>query len=234
MAGYDTFAKTYDDIIRNRSPINELSFQFILKHIEEIKGQKICDLGCGQGELSYRLLKNGGHVTGIDISQELLEIAQHYPNADAIDWVEDDAQELREILENDYDLVVSSLMLMDLPDFQKAFQSAYRILKTRGKMIWVITHPCFQSPNSETIENGIRVIKSYSEQWWKSNGVGTIRGTLGAYHRPLENYINSFISSGFRLLSIKELTVAKEVPLEGRQRSHYELPPLIGVIGEKE
>lgn len=233
MAGYDAFAETYHHLIRKRLPINELSFQFILKQIGEITGLKICDVGCGQGELSRRLMKNGGLVTGIDISQELLQIAQSYPNADAIHWVQDDARELNSISENEYDFVVSNLMLMDLPDFQKVFRSAHRILKMKGKMIWVITHPCFQAPYSETLENGTRIIKSYSEQWWKSDGKGTIRGTLGAYHRPLENYINSFISTGFHLLSIKELTIPKEVPLEGQQRSHHEIPPLIGVVGEK-
>ncbi|MCJ7839782.1 class I SAM-dependent methyltransferase [Lederbergia sp. NSJ-179] len=233
MAGYDSFADTYDHIIRKRLPINELSFQFILKQIDEIKGRKICDLGCGQGELSRRLIKCGGLVTGVDISQDLLRIARSYPDADAAHWVKDDAQSLQSVSENEYDFVVSSLMLMDLPDFQKVFDSSYRILKPKGKMIWVITHPCFQSPYSETTENGMRIIKKYAEQWWKSEGEGTIRGTLGAYHRPLEKYINSFISTGFRLLAMKELTIPKEVPLEGRQRTHHEIPPLIGVVGVK-
>ena len=94
-------------------------------------------------------------------------------------------------------------MLMDVPDFHKVFQSSYRILKPKGITIWVIMHPCFQSPHSETLEDGSRKITNYSEQWWKSNGNGTIRGTLGAYHRSLESYINSFISIGFRLKHIK-------------------------------
>ena len=52
-------------------------------------------------------------------------------------------------------------MLMDGPDFHKVFQSSYRILKPKGIMIWVIMHPCFQSPHSETLEDGSRKITNY-------------------------------------------------------------------------
>ncbi|WP_062104358.1 class I SAM-dependent methyltransferase [Bacillus niameyensis] len=234
MDGYDVFADTYDNVIRKGSPVNELAFNFVIDQLHDIKGKQICDLGCGQGELSRRLTQNGGIVTGIDFSKKLLKLALDYPCSDTINWVEDDAQKLSKIESEKFDIVVSNLMLMDVPDFQKVFQSSYRILKHQGIMIWVITHPCFQSPYSETLEDGSRRIVMYEDQWWKSNGKGTIRGTLGAYHRTLENYINSFISTGFKLKHIRELTISRDIPLEGQQISHYEIPPLLGVIGIKE
>lgn len=234
MKGYDLFASTYDDMIRKKSAINEVCYQFVLSELAGAGRKKICDLGCGQGELSRRLAEAGGVVTGIDFSQKLLDIAQNYPSSVSIDWIHDDAQELKKVPSEQFDIVVSNLVLMDVPDFQKVFQSSYRILKHDGIMIWIIMHPCFQSPHSETLEDGARRITNYSEQWWKSNGIGTIRGTLGAYHRPLENYINSFMAAGFRLKLIRELTIPKEIPLEGRQISHHEIPPLFAAIGIKE
>ena len=44
MAGYDIFAKTYDDIIRKGSPLNELCFQFVLYQVKDVEDKKICDL----------------------------------------------------------------------------------------------------------------------------------------------------------------------------------------------
>ncbi|MBS4178343.1 class I SAM-dependent methyltransferase [Lederbergia citrea] len=234
MVGYDLFATAYDDIIRKGSPLNERCFQFVLNQLQDIEGKKICDLGCGQGELSRRLTKCGSMVTGVDFSQKLLDLAQDYPFSDSIEWIQDDAQYLKKIQSEQFDIVVSNLMLMDVPDFHQVFQSAYRILKNKGIMIWVIMHPCFQSPHSETLEDGSRKITNYTDHWWKSSGNGTIRGTLGAYHRSLENYINSFMSIGFRLKLIKELTIPEEIPLAGRQVSHHEIPPLLGAVGIKE
>lgn len=103
-------------------------------------------------------------------------------------------------------------MLMDVPNFQEVFRSAFRVMKQNGWIIWTITHPCFQSPHSEPVpdEDGVlryRVVKDYEETWWKSGGCGTIRSTLGAYHRPLSSYINGFLTSGFRLDGMSEPTV---------------------------
>src|SRR5690606_39005882 len=154
MKGYDLFASTYDDMIRKKSAINEACYHFVLNELEGAGRKKICDLGCGQGELSRRLAEAGGVVTGIDFSQKLLDIAQNYPSSVSIDWIHDDAQELKKVPSEQFDIVVSNLVLMDVPDFQKVFQSSYRILKHDGIMIWIIMHPCFQSPHSETLEDG--------------------------------------------------------------------------------
>lgn len=50
--------------------------QYISDKIE-IKGAKILDLGCGTGDLSILLSKNGASVIGLDISPEMLALASH-------------------------------------------------------------------------------------------------------------------------------------------------------------
>lgn len=47
------------------------------------KGNKVCDLGCGDGYGSYKLVKAGYQVVGIDLSDEMIEKAKSqrmYPN----------------------------------------------------------------------------------------------------------------------------------------------------------
>jgi hypothetical protein len=129
-------------------------------------------------------------------------------------------------------------MLMDVPHFGQVFRSAFRVLVNNGRMIWTIMHPCFQSPYSESVpdEQGLvhyGLIKSYEEQQWKSGGKGTIRGTLGAHHRPLSQYLNAFVENGFRLTHISEPTVPLDSMLERDQRIHQFLPPILGVVGIK-
>ncbi|MGH8553125.1 MAG: methyltransferase domain-containing protein, partial [Methylococcales bacterium] len=54
--------------------INPIRTHFILEHCA-IEGRKILDVGCGGGILSEALAKIGGQVTGIDLSEDLIEIA---------------------------------------------------------------------------------------------------------------------------------------------------------------
>lgn len=65
---------------------------------------------------------------------------------------------LHKVDDNAFDYVVSSVMLMDVSDHKKVFEAAYRVLKPNGRMIWVIMHPCFQSPFSYPLGDGSRKI----------------------------------------------------------------------------
>jgi hypothetical protein len=92
-------------------------------------------------------------------------------------------------------------------------------------MIWVIMHPCFQSPFSFPLGDGSRKIMQYAPQYWKSEGIGTIRSTLGAYHRGLSNYINDFIAAGYSIMRVDEP--------ERDDKTIDVLPSLLGVVGMK-
>ncbi|XEC97606.1 class I SAM-dependent methyltransferase [Paenibacillus tarimensis] len=90
-------------------------------------GLSVCDIGCGQGELAYRLSLLGAKVTGVDLSEKLLEYARK--RTDQVSWILDDAMELQKVVDESFDYAISSVMLMDLPDHKKVFEAAYRILK---------------------------------------------------------------------------------------------------------
>lgn len=233
MAQYDAFAANYDQAVSSGPPMIERSYRYILELLGQSEGRRICDVGCGQGELARRLARQGACVTGVDNSGELLSLARTYADSAPIRWVQDDAQRLENVDSNAFDIAVANLMLMDVPDYRAVFRSVHRILKADGVFVWVIMHPVFQSPHSEALEDGARKIVQYDEQWWKSGGKGTIRGTLGAYHRPLAAYVNAFVETGFRLLRMDELTIPREAKLEPGLRCHYHLPPLLGAVGRK-
>lgn len=224
MANYDGFAEEYNAIVNKGGPEN--SYRYILtllKSIPDIQNKSVCDIGCGQGELSSRISLLGASVTGVDVSKKLLQYARSRSNE--ITWIQDDAMELNQLPNESFDIVVSSLMLMDVPDHSKVFEATYRILKPDGIMIWAITHPCFQSPFSYPVGDGSRNVMQYSPQFWKSEGKGTIRSTLGAYHRPLSTYINDFINTGFSLERIDEP--------ERDDKSIDLLPLILGVVGRR-
>lgn len=204
MAQYDGFAEQYRDMVKKGGP--EASFRYIIQQLtrlDDVRNKSICDVGCGQGELCRRMALAGARVTGVDLSAEQIAIARD--EIAGVRWVQDDAMSLGSLPDESFDFVVSSVMLMDVPDHRDVFRASRRILKPDGIMIWVIMHPCFQSPYSHTLGDGSRKVLDYKEQFWKSQGTGTIRSTLGAYHRPLSAYMNDFMEAGFSIIRVDEL-----------------------------
>jgi SAM-dependent methyltransferase len=235
--GYDAFAPRYAELVNQRYVVIELSYAFVLDRLGPVTGKRVLDLGSGPGELARRLAAGGAAVTGVDSSREMLGIAEdRVPKGTRL--LEEDVQALTTLDNASFDAVAASLMLMDVPDFQAVFRAAARVLVPMGTMVWTITHPCFQSPHSEPIDDGTGVlghrrIKEYSPTWWRSDRPGTVRGELGAYHRPLSDYMNAFIASGFDLISVAEPVAPSGEDLQPDQVSHRTLPPILGVEGRR-
>jgi ubiquinone/menaquinone biosynthesis C-methylase UbiE len=226
MSSYDIFADQYDLLVNRKSGAPQQAYSYIeeqLSALENLIGLTVCDIGCGQGELSIRLTARGAQVTGVDISERLLAIAER--KSDRVTWLKEDAMSLSQLPDNHFDAVVSSLMLMDVPDFRNVFEAAWRVLKPGGIFIWVIMHPCFQSPFSHPLEDGGRKVQMYAPQFWRSLGTGTIRSTVGAYHRPVTEYINAFMETGFSIIRFEE---------PGAEQCHDTVPMLFSGIGLKE
>ena len=114
---------------------------FIEKEINQNKNCKILDVGCGTGRHAIELTRRGYSVTGVDLSENMLEKARE--NAiDAgfeIDFRQADARNLT--FKEEFDLVIMicegafPLMETDEMNFQ-ILESAARSLKGKGKLIF--------------------------------------------------------------------------------------------------
>ncbi len=70
--------------------------QFAIKQLQLRPGDRVLDLGCGWGRHSLELATYGLHVTGLDLSGELLALARYNARRHnlTIDWVEADVAAL--------------------------------------------------------------------------------------------------------------------------------------------
>ena len=66
------FAEVYDVFMKH---VDYKGWYKFLKTYIKTKGE-VLDLGCGTGEFIYRLLDDGFSVTGVDISEGMLEMAE--------------------------------------------------------------------------------------------------------------------------------------------------------------
>ncbi len=74
----------------------DIEVQFALKHLALQAGDRVLDLGCGWGRHSLPLATFGARVTGVDVSHELLALAQYNARRRNLDiaWVEADIAQL--------------------------------------------------------------------------------------------------------------------------------------------
>jgi 2-polyprenyl-3-methyl-5-hydroxy-6-metoxy-1,4-benzoquinol methylase len=73
---YQQFAYLYDKLMKD-APYDEW-VQFVKDRCTKynVQGVRLLDLACGTGELSVRLAQEKFQVTGIDLSEDMLAVAQ--------------------------------------------------------------------------------------------------------------------------------------------------------------
>ncbi len=213
---YNDIADWYDRYLHEHPLYLNLLLPHLVDLVGEVEGELVCDLACGQGWFARELARRGTQVTGIDVAERLLEIAQRHEQEDplGIDYRQEDARQAASLASGSFDGVVCVLALMDMPEIEMVSRTIRRLLKPGGWLVVALTHPCFELPQARwlTTEEGqiLRAVRSYfQEGYWQSES-GGLRSRVGAYHRTLSTYLNTMIESGLALERIVEPMATEE------------------------
>lgn len=101
------------------------------------KGDSVLDLGSGAGNdcfVARALVGDGGHVTGLDFTEEMVEKARKNASKlgyDNVEFVYGDIEEMP-FGSNSFNVVISNCVLNLVPDKRKAFSEIFRVLKAGG------------------------------------------------------------------------------------------------------
>ena len=128
---YDKKAKEYDNTWDGR-----MTLQFRSKILEMISvksGDKVLDMGCGNGSLIKSIKQLADiNACGIDISPEMInECKQRYSD---ITFSLSSGEKL-DFDDNTFDMIVTSCVLHHLDQPRNFFAEAHRILKPNGKLV---------------------------------------------------------------------------------------------------
>ncbi|MDQ8726908.1 class I SAM-dependent methyltransferase [Bradyrhizobium sp. LHD-71] len=132
--GWDESAAAW---IADQGERGDFSREFVLdtvmlKRIEGRDFKTALDVGCGEGRFCRMLRARGIAVTGVDPTCALLQKARELdPEGD---YREGRAETL-EFADQSFDLVVSYLTLIDMPDIRRAIPQMVRILKPGGSLL---------------------------------------------------------------------------------------------------
>jgi SAM-dependent methyltransferase len=99
------------------------------------KGERVLDLGCGAGQLSFPAAHAGAEVTGIDIATNLIEQARTRARDEGlnIDFEEGDAEDVAHE-DSHFDVVFSLIGAMFAPRPEKVASEMIRLCRPGGRI----------------------------------------------------------------------------------------------------
>jgi ubiquinone/menaquinone biosynthesis C-methylase UbiE len=218
--GWDAVASWYDGWVGKDGSKHhqQLAIPATMELLELREDEKLLDIGAGQGVLATYVTQVGAEYTGVDVSPRLLDLARkhhgmygHFVQADACKLAQSN-----EIQEAGYDAAAFLLSLQDINPLQDALDSASWALKPGGRMVLLMTHPCFRIPRQsgwgydENRKLTYRRVDHYMTPLnvpMKSYLGGS--GVTISFHRPLHEYVNGLAAAGLVIDQMREITSYK-------------------------
>jgi 2-polyprenyl-3-methyl-5-hydroxy-6-metoxy-1,4-benzoquinol methylase len=148
---FENYGEKYDNESFAQGTIGECDF--IEKEINHNKTLKIIDIGCGTGRHSIELSKRGYSMTGIDLSESLLEKAREKSNQNSlnVDFQRHDARNLP--FEKQFDIAImmceGGFPLMETDEMNyEILKNVSKSLKENAKFIFTTLNGLFPIFNS--------------------------------------------------------------------------------------
>ncbi|MFD1672749.1 class I SAM-dependent DNA methyltransferase [Agrilactobacillus yilanensis] len=134
---YTTFAKVYDQLMD--SDLYDQWLTYVEQRVPKKTG-RLLELACGSGTLAVKLAQAGFEVTGFDLSEEMLTLADEKARAAEIELplIQGDALDLK--LDTKFDYVTcfddSICYLPDLSAITQVFKNVSQVLKPAGTFMF--------------------------------------------------------------------------------------------------
>ena len=145
MDAYHALAASYDRLTNDVDYEATVAFYFEILKEEGLKPRTCVDLACGTGSVSKLLAEKGLEVTGVDLSEEMLTVAQQ-KSAELARMPRFVCQPLQELrLPRGVDLAVCALdsldYITDPADCKEAIRRVYKALNPGGIFIFDVNTP---------------------------------------------------------------------------------------------
>jgi SAM-dependent methyltransferase len=200
---YETFASWYDEVMtdpHDRSGLATIAYGLVTRLLGPGEGVVI-DVGTGTGLSADAMRRAGYRPIGLDLAADQLRIAAaRLPVAQA------DAARLP-LADNSVPAAYSTFVASDLDDFNAAADEVFRVLAPGGRYVAVCLHPCFDGNHAQRRPDGTVLQRAgYRDTGYAGPGhfSSTIRGRVGAWHRPLAAQLNTYLGSGFQIAEVAE------------------------------
>lgn len=175
--------------------------------------RRVLDVGCGEGRFCRALVSHGIETVGVDPTPALIAAARARDRHGR--YLRAPAEHLP-FRHETFDLVVSYLSLIDIPDIDTAIPEMARVLKPGGALL-VANLNSFNTACADggwiRDMNGRRLhypIDHYLEErtmWIEYRGIRIVN-----HHRPLSAYLRALLGAGLALTYFDEPVPTADAP----------------------
>jgi 2-polyprenyl-3-methyl-5-hydroxy-6-metoxy-1,4-benzoquinol methylase len=219
LNSYDQFADEYAQSYRQpRTEAFHFNLDLFIPRLLAVAGSpeglRVLDAGCGEGIVSRSLIATAAQMVGIDVSPRLIAYARERDLTKRITYVVHDLSQPLPQYTHAFDLILSNLVLNDVPNYIGFITTLSQCLKPQGRLVLSMNNPYSA------------VLREKVESYFDSGAATRYNfGPVAYYHRTMEEYSQAFHQAGLllgRLYDVRmtEAMVAR-LPAQNRQFSWY-------------
>lgn len=231
------FLARYQEMRGHSAGLNEDLEQPALRRVlPAVAGADVLDIGCGDGQLARRLASRGArHVLGIDVSERMLGLTRRDARG-RVRYCRASADNLALAAES-LDLVVSSLALHYVADYQTLIRRIAAWLRPGGHLVYSVEHPICTARDPmtgwvTTAEGTVWPVDDYARETARTqHWLGT---AVVKHHRRLATLVGGVIDAGLTLTGIDEPYPDEQILARRPDlANHLRRPPLLIVSARK-
>ena len=214
----ELFFKNFKDIRSNNINFNDcIETPILLEMLPDLHSKSILDIGCGMGQHAKQYSNMGAKsVLGIDISEKMLSYARKYNSAGNITYQQMALEDIGG-LNQQFDLVTSSLVFDYAEDFDELMKNIYSLMKDGSQFVFSMSHPMStaydgQYPRYTRSESGERLYANINNYFVEGQRKITwVVNNYELYHRTFSSILNSLIGAGFLIEECQESHISDEM-----------------------
>jgi SAM-dependent methyltransferase len=230
QTNYDAIAEIYLGATDEKPFVSHYERPYMLRHLPDLTGKTVLDLGCGTGFYSHFALGKGARVISVDASERMIEHTNLRCGGKNEFFVHDLAEPFFFVGDSSVDVVICSLVFHYIERWDPVLAEIYRTLKPGGLCLVSTHHPVNDYVHSG--ESGYFETRMIEDLWRGFSPPITVK----YFVRPLSEYLRPFLHSDFTIRKIDEPMPTPE--LEQSEPGMYdrlsERPTFLFFVLEKE
>ncbi len=177
--------------------------------VGDVAGRSVIDLGCGEGRFCRMLAARGARTLGVDMQPAFVDHARSLAGTSER-YELGDVQSLGGVADGSFDLAVSYISLVDVPDQAAAVREAHRVLVPGGRFVICNLSPMATAchPGDPWVRDGEGRKLHYILDHYADEGPRDIPFPSGHritnHHRMLSTTLDQLLDAGFQLRRLHE------------------------------
>ena len=218
MGGWRDSARAWIEAIDAGDSHREMLLDGVMLTLcEGSPGERVLDLGCGEGRFSRMLTARAANVVALDLVRELTREAYRRGQHDVVAA----SAEVLPFREASFDLVVSYITLVDIPDFRAAIRESARVLRPGGRLAFAGISFMSAGNGWARDARGRRLNYPIDDYFAERSSELEWQGIrITNWHRPLSAYMAAFLGEGLVLEDFQEPMPKDQIPYWTQANNH--------------